>query len=129
MFIENIQKSNTFSMYIILRYRASIKLLLVVIIILTIHVDSLAKHLISSLHWHRRLANLLPLTHTPTGDQTQNPHMCPDWELNAPPFCVSDEVPTNWAALARATIIVLLNPILINDTLCCFFRGQGLLCW
>ena len=28
----------------------------------------------------------LPLAHSPTGDLSQNPGMCPDWESNQRPF-------------------------------------------
>ena len=34
-------------------------------------------------------------------DQTHNPSMCPDWELNLWPFGAQDDAPTNRVTLAR----------------------------
>ena len=35
----------------------------------------------------------LPLAHAPTGDQTHNPGLCPDWKLNWQPFALQDDAP------------------------------------
>ena len=47
----------------------------------------------------KRNINQLPpihiLTGTPTSDQTHNPGICPDWELNPQPFSVWDDAATN----------------------------------
>ena len=39
----------------------------------------------------------LPPIHSPTRDQTCNPGMCPDGELNPQSFDVQDDASTNWA--------------------------------
>ena len=42
--------------------------------------------------WERNI-NWFPLIGTSTGDQTQNPSMCPDWELNLWHFALWDSAP------------------------------------
>ena len=43
---------------------------------------------------------------TPTGDQTGNPDMCPDWESNLQTFGVNDNVPTNGATWPGLVILL-----------------------
>ena len=47
---------------------------------------------------HLTAASRMP----PAGDQTHNPGMYPDRELNPRPFGLQDDAPTNRATLARA---------------------------
>ena len=63
----------------------------------------------------------LPLLQTLSRDWTHNPGMCPDWEWNLWPSGLWDNIPTNWAALARADCVFflylsskLLHSIVIN---------------
>ena len=46
----------------------------------------------------------LPLTWSPTGDQTHGPGMCPDRKSNPRPLGLWNDPPTNWAIPSRAKI-------------------------
>ena len=46
--------------------------------------------------------NQLPLAYTPTGDQTCNLGLCPDWEFEPTTFWFIEQCPTNWASRASA---------------------------
>ena len=48
-------------------------------------------------HWCERNINQLPPIPALSGDQTCDPGLFPNWELNPQPFGVWDNAPTNWA--------------------------------
>ena len=49
--------------------------------------------------------NWLHIIHAPTGDQTHNPSMCPDLELNQQPFTLGDDAqPTDPRQLGQHLI-------------------------
>lgn len=50
--------------------------------------------------WEKN-SNWLPPAHAPTGDWPRNLGMCPDRELNGPPFGAQEDAPTKGATPAR----------------------------
>ena len=54
---------------------------------------------------HVREKHQLVASHTcPNGDWNCNLGMCPNWELNPPPFGVRDSTLTNWATIQDRTV-------------------------
>ena len=50
--------------------------------------------------WERHMDRSPPV-HIPTGDQTCNLDMCPDWELKPQTLGLWEEAPAIWATPAR----------------------------
>ena len=79
--------------------------------------------------WERNI-DWLPVACALAGDQTYNPGMCPDQELNLQSFILWDDAPSNWATLARAeTWFLMLKKAKIKDRhfYIIFYRTQKMI--
>ena len=66
-------------------------------------------------HCEREISIGCLLICVPTGDQTHNLGMCPDWELNPGHFGLWDDATTKWAILARVKFVFFMKSSVIFD--------------
>ena len=62
-----------------------------------------------TLMWERNTLIGCFLYVPPTGDQTHNLDMCPDWKSGPWPFALGDSAPANWASQVRASLYIVLD--------------------